>query len=183
MAGPSEHPSLVRNTAFVVILNSILLPMRHSTLLYCDMASPISWLQESLNSSNAGAELPSWSEQQLDPSYPPTHITTASMDQLEVPCATKAQPTASTDAPEAGSPQQPIPAFSQEFLLKAAAKQGHRLPRSPALQQKLLAKLTHLHLNALQLQQLSSIRLCSRLQVSHGCSTGRLTNKSVFGHP
>ncbi|WIA33757.1 hypothetical protein OEZ86_006872 [Tetradesmus obliquus] len=63
---------------------------------------------------------------------------------------------------EAGLSEQSVPA---EVVLKAAARQGHRIPNDPEQQRKLMRQLTHLHLNGLQLQQLQSLRLCPRLQV------------------
>lgn len=65
--------------------------------------------------------------------------------------------------------QQQASAFSQESLLKVAERQGHRLPETHEQQKKFLAKLTHLHLNGLQLQQLSSLKLCPQLQVIWAC--------------
>jgi hypothetical protein len=56
-------------------------------------------------------------------------------------------------------------AVSADVLLKAAARQGHRIPSEPEQQRKLLRQLTHLHLNGMQLQQLQSLRPCPRLQV------------------
>jgi hypothetical protein len=58
-------------------------------------------------------------------------------------------------------------ALSADVLLRAAARQGHRIPNEPEQQRKLLRQLTHLHFNGLQLQQLQSLRLCPRLQVSN----------------
>jgi hypothetical protein len=54
-----------------------------------------------------------------------------------------------------------------EQLLHAASKQGHKIPAGLQQQQKLLAGLSHLHLNGLQLMQLGSLRLCPQLQVQH----------------
>ncbi|KAF6258353.1 hypothetical protein COO60DRAFT_1125971 [Scenedesmus sp. NREL 46B-D3] len=53
-----------------------------------------------------------------------------------------------------------------DVLLKAAARQGHRIPSEPEQRRKLLRQLTHLHLDGLQLQQLQSLKLCPRLQVA-----------------
>jgi len=52
-----------------------------------------------------------------------------------------------------------------DILLKAAAKQGHRLPDGLQDRCKLLARLSHLHLNGLQLKHLDSLKLCPKLQV------------------
>lgn len=59
--------------------------------------------------------------------------------------------------------QQEVPL---ELLLAAAAKQGHKVSGGQLQQHKLLAGLTHLHLNGLQLTELHSLRLCSNLQVN-----------------
>lgn len=63
---------------------------------------------------------------------------------------------------EAALSEQSVPA---DVVLKAAARQGHRIPNDPEQQRKLMRQLTHLRLNGLQLQQLQSLRLCPRLQV------------------
>lgn len=64
------------------------------------------------------------------------------------------------------SQQQSPPTYSLEFLLRAAARQGRRMPEAAEQQKKLLTKMTHLHLNGLQLQVLNSVKLCPNLQVS-----------------
>jgi hypothetical protein len=90
---------------------------------------------------------------------------------LQVPLAYQRQSflagAAATTGGAAGL-EQNMPA---DVLLKAAARQGHRIPNEPEQQQKLLRQLTHLHLNGLQLQQLQSLRLCPRLQVSQLCQS------------
>lgn len=58
-----------------------------------------------------------------------------------------------------------------ELLLQAAVKQGHKAaqvpcPTSLQQQQKLVAGLSHLHLEDFQLTELLSLRLCPKLQVS-----------------
>lgn len=60
--------------------------------------------------------------------------------------------------------QQEVPL---EQLLHAVAKQGHKVPAGLQQQQKLLANISHLHLNGLQLTQLDSLRLCPQLQVQY----------------
>jgi len=54
---------------------------------------------------------------------------------------------------------------AMDLLLHAAAQQGHRVPAGALQQQRLLASLSHLHLNGLQLTQLHSLKMCPKLQV------------------
>jgi hypothetical protein len=53
-----------------------------------------------------------------------------------------------------------------ELLLQAASKQGHKVPAGQLQQHKLLAGLSHVHLNGLQLTELHSLRMCPSLQVN-----------------
>jgi hypothetical protein len=70
-----------------------------------------------------------------------------------------------------GAHNQQQQAMPLELLLQAAVKQGHKAAQLPCptnlqQQQKLVAGLTHLHLEEFQLTELLSLRLCPKLQVS-----------------
>lgn len=112
-------------------------------------------MQEPLNSAQQGST--------TSPDASDTYEQATAADASDASAA--APVSESADADTAQLQQQQIPTFSPEFLLKAAAKQGHRIPPGSEQQKKLLANLTHLHLNGLQLQELSSIKLCPKLQV------------------
>eukprot|EP00877_Chromochloris_zofingiensis_P003662 jgi/Chrzof1/13297/Cz07g28010.t1 len=72
------------------------------------------------------------------------------------------------------------PAVSMDILMKAIQKQGHRQPNTLEACHKLLAKLTHLHLDSLKLTHLDSLKQCPKLEVLY-LYDNQLTNINSIG--
>lgn len=94
-----------------------------------------------------------------------THSMTDSMDASDAPSMNNGREASIATKQHAGHEQHQQQEVAMDLLLHAAAQQGHRVPAGALQQQKLLASLSHLHLNGLQLTQLHSLRMCPKLQV------------------